>query len=511
MKPLHYFLLLICCPLFSAAQIQRCATAQYEGNAGYRANHHHGFKTMSPDTVFIPVVVHVIYKTDEFNISYEQIQSQIDVLNEDFSGRSYNRAKIPDVWKPLNVDTYFRFQLARTDPDGNPSSGITRTLTAIDAFPVSNLMKANATGGHDPWPDTAYLNIWVCNLANNVLGFAQYPGGSGATDGIVIHTKAFGRIGNLFSRYNKGRTATHETGHWLNLLHIWGDADCGNDFISDTPVQKTSTTNCPSYPKVSCCSASSNCNDPHGDMFMNFMDYTDDQCMMLFTAGQSERMKNAIQLYRPSFSHATAHLPAVLPANDLAVKQIIQPTGLLCNQIHVPKAEVVNSGTTPVTSFTLETGIVDGISQTTSWSGNLLPGESVTVSFEPVKINTGEGVLFCRLLTEDDFLFNNYMTAGYLRVESGYGCPSLEEKPFITLFPNPANDFLNIQTSFKLSGVAHVKLTEVSGKTIMEKQETDTEGFLLNVDIRQLAAGIYFIYVLTDNNQSAAKFFKIND
>jgi hypothetical protein len=172
---------------------------------------------------------------------------------------------------------------------------------------------------------------------------------------------------------------------------------------------------------------------------------------------------------------------------------------------------VVNSGTTPVTSFTLETGIVDGISQTTSWSGNLLPGESVTVSFEPVKINTGEGVLFCRLLTEDDFLFNNYMTAGYLRVESGYGCPPFEEKPFITLFPNPANDFLNIQTSFKLSGVAHVKLTEVSGKTIMEKQETDTEGFLLNVDIRQLAAGIYFIYVLTDNNQSAAKFFKIND
>lgn len=435
----------------------------------------------------------------------------MDVLNEDFSGNSYNRAQLPDVWKNLNGDSKIRFHLARKDPSGNPSSGITRTQTPLDAFPVSNVMKSSATGGHDPWPDTAYLNIWVCNLANNVLGFAQYPGGMPETDGIVIHTKAFGRIGNLFAKYNKGRTATHETGHWLNLLHIWGDADCGNDFISDTPVQKTFTSNCPSYPRVSCCSGNSNCNDPHGDMFMNFMDYTDDKCMMLFTVKQTERMRSAIQIYRPSFYNSQAHIPVFLSVSDLKVNRIIYPAGLLCTQLHRPEVEVLNTGTAAISSFTLETGITEGNPLTKTWSGNLQPGESVTVTFDQINISTGEGVVYARILTADDFEFNNYLTAGYLRVEGQYGCPPLEEKPVITLMPNPASEQVTIHTSFKLSNKALIRIVDVCGKLLMEKEETQTEGFAFTLNIHFLSQGLYFVYVLTDKQEAAAKLVKTDE
>lgn len=493
------------------AQNYRCATDFYSLQTGYNSQPSPSLKITSIDTVHIPVVVHVIYKTSEQNISYEQIQSQMDVLNEDFSGKSYNKAKIPDVWKNLNGDTKIRFHLARKDPSGNPASGITRTLTTTDAFPVSNQMKSFATGGHDPWPDTSYLNIWVCNLANNVLGFAQYPGGNPATDGIVIHTKAFGRTGNLFPKYNKGRTTTHEIGHWLNLLHIWGDADCGNDFISDTPVQKTSTSNCPSFPKVSCCNGSSNCNDPNGDMFMNYMDYTDDKCMMLFTTKQSERMLNAVQIYRPSFENSTSHIPPVAPVTDLSINRIVKPAGLLCSQMHTPQAEILNTGTSAITSFIIEAGLVDGISETKTWNGNLLPGESAVVSFESIRINTGEGVVFLKIISNDDFEFNNYITAGYVRVEGEYGCPPLEEKPIITLAPNPVTDAIIVQTMFKLSNKARVKIVDVSGKVLLEKEENSTEGFGFTFNTVSLSHGVYFVHVITDKNKAAAKFVKIND
>lgn len=493
------------------AQDHRCATDQYAFETGNFSKFISSAKILLVDTIHIPVVVHVIYKTAEQNISYEQIQSQIDVLNEDFSGNSYNKAKIPDVWKNLHTDSKIRFHLARKDPDGNPTSGITRTQTTTDVFPVSNQMKSTATGGQDPWPDTSYLNIWVCNLANNVLGFAQYPGGSPATDGVVIHTKAFGRTGNLFAKYNKGRTATHEIGHWLNLLHIWGDADCGNDFISDTPVQKTSTSNCPSFPKVSCCNGSSNCNDPHGDMFMNYMDYTDDKCMMLFTAKQTERMRNAVQVYRPSFLNSISHIPPSALVSDLSINRIVKPTGLLCNQIHTPEAEVINTGTSATNSFTIEAGLVDGISESKTWNGNLLPGESVIVSFDAIKISSGDGVVFARILSVDDFEFNNYLTAGYIRVEAEYGCTPLDEKPVITITPNPASGFIHIQSSFKLSNKTSIKIVDISGKALIEKEENSTEGFDMVLNIYSLSQGIYFVYVLTDTKESAAKFVKINE
>jgi len=145
-------------------------------------------------------------------------------------------------------------------------------------------MKSSTTGGTNAWNTGQYLNIWVCNLSNNTLGYAQFPGGAAATDGVVILTTAFGRYGSASAPFNLGRTATHEVGHWLNLRHIWGDASCGNDFVSDTPTQQAANTGCPSFPKRTCG------NTTNGDMFMNYMDYTDDACMYMFSTGQSSRM-----------------------------------------------------------------------------------------------------------------------------------------------------------------------------------------------------------------------------
>jgi hypothetical protein len=499
-------------PWIGHAQWQRCATDQYALMTGCFAKAGGESSLSSVQSIDIPVVVHIIYKEPEQNLSDEQIQSQLDVLNEDFSASGYYRYKIPEIWKGLAEDSQIRFHLALRDPSGNPTTGITRTLTWVDEFQPGNQMKFFATGGHDTWPDTAYLNIWVCNLANNMLGFAQYPGGNPATDGIVIHYRAFGRIGNLLSKYNRGRTATHEVGHWLNLLHIWGDADCGNDFISDTPVQKTSTSGCPSYPKVSCCAVGGACNAPHGDMFMNFMDYTDDRCMMLFTRKQCQRMANAIQQYRPAFFNATAHQPVSLPSLDLKINRILNPSGLICRQMNIPEVEVINSGATTVHAFSLEAGLVHGVTLTTTWTGHLHPGDTLHISFSsPLSVAEGEGLAFARLTSTDDFNGNNFLTSGYLRANGEYGCDRLSENPSIVVYPNPVSQLLTIRASFKLTPQVTVMITDCSGRVLQQQVAYQAEDFILTVNSSALSSGLYLVYVMTAEGRAATRFVKIND
>jgi hypothetical protein len=145
-------------------------------------------------------------------------------------------------------------------------------------------MKRSTKGGINPTSPTTKLNIWVCTLANGILGYAQFPGGSSATDGVVILNTAFGRTGTVRAPFNKGRTATHEVGHWLNLRHIWGDATCGSDLVNDTPTHNTANYGCPASGHRSTCSGTP------VEMTMNYMDYTDDACMYMFSLGQKSRM-----------------------------------------------------------------------------------------------------------------------------------------------------------------------------------------------------------------------------
>jgi hypothetical protein len=244
----------------------------------------------------IPVVVHVVYNTAAENISAGQIQSQISVLNRDYRATNPDRKNVPAPWKGLVADARVTFKLATVDPKGKATTGITRTKTAQKSFSAHDEVKASATGGHDAWPTDKYLNIWVCTLGDGLLGYAQFPGGPAKTDGVVILNTAFGTTGTAATPFNGGRSSTHEIGHWLNLRHIWGDTtDCsGTDYCDDTPNAGGPNYGKPKYPHVTCS------NGPNGDMFMNYMDYVDDDTMNMFTTQQVARMQVALDKARAS-------------------------------------------------------------------------------------------------------------------------------------------------------------------------------------------------------------------
>ena len=245
-----------------------------------------GFAAAAPRTRTIPVVVHVVYRRDRENISNAQVESQIRILNQDLRMKNRDRTKLPDPFKPLHADARIQFRLATKDIFGNATNGITRTRTSVPSFGFDEGVKSSRTGGADPWPTRRFLNIWVCNLGEGLLGYAQFPGGPPKTDGVVVLYTAFGTKGAASAPFNLGRTTTHEVGHWLNLRHIWGDMnDCtGNDHVSDTPKAKGANFGKPKFPHVTCK------NGPNGDMFMNYMDYVDDAAMFMFTQGQAARM-----------------------------------------------------------------------------------------------------------------------------------------------------------------------------------------------------------------------------
>ena len=249
-----------------------------------------GDAALRAGVVTIPVVVHVVYKTASDKVSDAQVKSQIAALNKDFRAKNADRSKVPTAFKPLVADCLIQFALAKKDPTGKPTTGITRTKTNRSSFSnQDDGVKSKASGGIDAWDTKRYLNLWVCKLGNRLLGYAQFPGGPPATDGVVILNTAFGTSGIARAPFNKGRTTTHEVGHYLNLSHIWGESrvsTCSDsDFVDDTPNQFNKHFGSPTFPTVSCTNA------PDGDMFMNYMDYVDDAAMFMFTKGQALRMR----------------------------------------------------------------------------------------------------------------------------------------------------------------------------------------------------------------------------
>ena len=244
-------------------------------------------------TYKINVVVHVVYDPNSpaQKISEAQVKSQIAVLNRDFRATNPDKSKTPSVFSGLVAEPMIEFVLATKDPSGRPTTGITYTATQQESFDDrGNPVKFKSKGGEDAWNTKKYLNIWVCKLGNGLLGYAQFPGGPANTDGVVILNTAFGNNGTAAAPYNLGRSATHEIGHFLNLHHIWGDLpNCtGNDLVTDTPGSESPNFGKPAFPHISCH------NGPHGDMYINYMDYVDDDSMFMFTPGQVSRMHTTL-------------------------------------------------------------------------------------------------------------------------------------------------------------------------------------------------------------------------
>ena len=239
----------------------------------------------APRLVTVDVVVNVVYQASPQNVSDSQIKSQIAVLNRDFGAKNPDREKVPAPWQGLVTDSRLRFRLAK----------VVRKKTTRSSFSTDDGVKRASGGGVAPFEPGTHLNLWVCALADGVLGYAQFPGGPTVTDGVVIDTHAFGTKGTAQAPFDLGRTATHEVGHYFNLRHIWGDTeDCsGSDFVADTPNAAGPNFGTPAFPSVTCS------NGPNGDMFMNYMDYVDDAAMFLFTAQQVVRIRTALEESRP--------------------------------------------------------------------------------------------------------------------------------------------------------------------------------------------------------------------
>ena len=294
--------------------IQEKAISEEKFNTFLLQNKHRSEKR---GPILIPTVVHVLYNQAKENISEEQIYSQIQVLNDDFSFKNTNKLDASHPFYAYCSDAGIQFQLATVDPNGNKTTGITRTKTNKEFWLEEELqqIKFSDSSGVDGWDPNSYLNIWVANFHDTctVLGIASFPDELKkypAYDGLVIRHQVFGTKGTAGSggwADNKfGRTATHEIGHWLYLWHIWGDDTCGNDYVADTEPAESENYDCPTFPHRAnnTCGSSKN-----GEMYMNYMDYTPDACMNMFTKGQIERMKSAINMYRSKILTSKGYTP----------------------------------------------------------------------------------------------------------------------------------------------------------------------------------------------------------
>ena len=423
--------------------------------------------------LYVPVVVHVIYNTDEQNISEAQIQSQIDVINEDFRGQNVEFQNIQDNIWPQAADMEIEFYMAQLDPDGNPTNGITRTQTDIASFGFEDTMKSTASGGRDPWDTSLYFNFWTVNFSGGLLGFGQFPGGDPSTDGIVMGYNYFGSSDDddgsfvLSAPFDKGRTTTHEIGHFLDLFHIWGDdgAACsGSDLVDDTPNQATDTFGCLSGTQTDACSSSA-----PGYMYQNYMDYTDDACMGMFTLGQKNRMRAVLEPGGPRAQLVQSPFPFGIEfaAPEDSTVNVCQPDDAIYNFTYV----IEEAGFSDTVTFSA-TGLPTGASASFNPTSASTDGTPVTMTISGVSgVDIGTYSFTIEATDGNDVvptgatlnIFNN--TFGTITL--GYPNDGITGVPLMTEFswssdPNATNYEIEIASD---AGFTSIVSTEVVDQT----------------------------------------------
>ena len=405
-------------------------------------------KTTLPN-INIPIVVHLVYKTAAQNISDAQIISQIDILNQDFNRQNPDTANTPVPFLPIAGVANVSFCLATVDPAGNPTTGIERRLTTVNSFNTNDAVKSFASGGLDAWDPSQYFNVWVCNLGGGLLGYGEFPTNQlSNTYGVVIGYNYFGNIGNVSAPYNLGRTATHELGHCFNLFHIWGDdgtACTGSDQCADTPNQAGENYTCPGFPSISCN------NGPNGDMWMNYMDYSDDACMNMFTAGQVARMLAVLNNGPYSdLQNSTACGTNNLFALDARILGVDAPSGNLCNGNITPIIQLKNQGADTLTSVVINYDIDNGPSQSYTWTGSLASLNTVTVTLPTISSGPGNHVFNVASSlpnnSPDQNTINDTASSSFAVV--GLGQPIPYAEGFEANFPNTGAILYNPDAGF---------------------------------------------------------------
>ena len=333
--------------------------------------------------VTIPVVVHVVYNTAAENISDAQAASQVQVLNDDFAKLNTDANKVTQpTFSTVAAGANIRFCLAQRDPNGNPTTGIVHKSTTATSFGTNDAVKSNATAGDNPWDVTKYVNIWVCDLSGSLLGYGEFPTGSiSNTWGLVIDYAYTGKGGSATPPFNLGRTGTHEFGHCFNLYHIWGDdgTGCsGSDQCADTPNQAGEHYGCFTQGSIQtdACSPSS-----PGTMWMNYMDYTDDACMYMFTQQQVARMEAVVNT-APWNILQSSNACTPPTSLDASIANIIDPANGLstCTNSVTPKVTVANTGSVTLTSVKVLYKMDATATQTLNWTGTLASGASTVVT-----------------------------------------------------------------------------------------------------------------------------------
>ncbi|MBS1765192.1 MAG: T9SS type A sorting domain-containing protein [Bacteroidetes bacterium] len=433
---MRYFLntifFIIVLQLPALAQYERCQTIQYtqkilsenpnlkeeitRQNTEFEHKMHNN--AMRPSTVVtIPVVFHIVYNTPEQNVPDSRILEQLEVLNNDYNRLNQDAQCTPSVFQGVAAGASIQFCLAQRDPNNNHTSGIERKQTSRLSYDIGDDMKKTALGGLKGWSKNKYLNVWVCNLSNNLLGFASMPGIANDTlDGVVI---SFSTVGGpdavgVHPTYNLGRTLTHETGHWLNLIHIWGDDGntCdGSDEVSDTPNQAGPHYGTPNFPTISCN------NGPNGDMFMNFLDYTDDFGMNIFTAGQSLRMNTALSSLRAPLLTSNG-CQNVVSSTDLELVKINNAEGVFCSDSIKPSVVIRNVGVTAITSIVFTIQEDSNTPQTKNWSGSLTAGQTLTIPLNAFQSTPGTHYLSVKATNTGDLNLSNNILVNYYHVQT---------------------------------------------------------------------------------------------
>ena len=509
----YFLLLFVFASIFSFAQedqLHRCAEHNttlsdfekrlVDHNNQLIKQHLSNSNLRSESVVYkIPVVVHIVYNLDKEYVSVEQILTQMAVLNKDYRRTNSDTGLAPAVFKSIGADVEIEFSLARQDPNGKPTNGITFTKTTQTSFDYqTDLVKSKANGGKDAWDPTRYLNIWVCNLSGGVLGYVPFPMAVGSkNDGVAISYRAFGTIGNLSPYFNLGRTATHEIGHWLGLYHPWGRPDsggCTSDEVDDTPVQPNETNyktdNCPVFPYID---NQGTCNNsPNGRMFSDFMDYTRDACMNMFSIGQAARMRSFLEINRLSIINSNALNPPY--KKDISVSELRIDTGSFCNEESViPKIIISNLGSDTIKNYRISLTF-NGSTEVLICNETLAPLKDSIFSFSSVsgKVSINEMEAKVELIEPvlDEYILNN-------QARISFSCVDV-----LSIYPNPVLDYLKIRGNFPL--VTKAIFYNLAGKEILVVNNP------YNIDVSGLQSGSYLVVLETDAQKIRQQFIIIH-
>ncbi|MBL7814647.1 MAG: T9SS type A sorting domain-containing protein [Saprospiraceae bacterium] len=435
----------------------------------------------------IPVVVHIVYRTDVENISVEQIQSQIDALNRDYNKQNSDITKVPAEFSGRTADCQIRFQLASRDPQGKATSGIVRYATTKTKWGATDDIKRTNKGGYANWDPTKYLNIYVCNIGDGILGYASFPSSPAYLDGVVIDYTAFGTMGTVRAPFNKGRTCVHEVGHWMNLIHVWGDLDCGDDYVADTPQQKDANYGNVTTPQYSICSGKTT-----RDMTVNFMDYVNDDCMFMFTAGQKTRIQALFASARASILNSDGCMPTAPSTCDLG-----KPT---IKDVKSTSVTVVWNEILGMKKYSIEYKL-DG-------TNNWIVSQTSNLSFTINGLVSG-ATYQCRM--KGDCAEGSYSEEVTFKTPTALQTKLSESRSF-AIYPNPVVHDVNIMFDVTSDGLVNVQIFDSNGvlKTQVAKNLTKNTP-AVSLDLTEFPSGFYLVVAEKDGERSVKKLLKVND